>query len=157
MSIICEVLQGVLRSTLFKININEPCQLSILYCETLSLVDDTALIVLGFDWSNAKSHVEQGIDMAMNWLNINLLTVNIDEIFPCWPNKFDGKHFHAKWIHRFRRHTFFQTAELCKWFFVEYIQILRTIFLISRDNSRSPAIIIVSGEQENHHHVSLLS
>ncbi|XP_026317893.1 uncharacterized protein LOC113228740 isoform X1 [Hyposmocoma kahamanoa] len=70
---------SILAPTLFKIYINELCQLPIPFGKTISYADDTVLVVTGPNWSIAKSYAEQALRTALDWLDNNLLTVNIEK------------------------------------------------------------------------------
>lgn len=70
---------SILGPTLFKIYINELCQLPLPHCKIVSYADDTALVVTGSDWSVTKLHAEHAVRTVMDWLNMNLLTVNVEK------------------------------------------------------------------------------
>lgn len=70
---------SVLGPTLFKIYINELCQLQIPHCEILCYADDTVLIITGTSWDNVNLNADVALRTVLGWLNHNLLTLNIDK------------------------------------------------------------------------------
>lgn len=68
---------SVLGPTLFLIFINSLCLLSLSHCKIITYADDTALIVHGKDWTQAKLHTENAFREVMRWLDVNLLTLNL--------------------------------------------------------------------------------
>lgn len=78
--ITCGVPQGsVLGPTLFLIYVNDLCNLTINQCRIFSYADDTALLVQASSWSEARIHAEASMRIVMQWLDNNLLTLNIDK------------------------------------------------------------------------------
>ena len=70
---------SVLGPTLFLIYINELCKLEIPNAETIVYADDTAIIVQGRDWLQARSHAEFALRTVSEWLTKNLLTLNMEK------------------------------------------------------------------------------
>lgn len=68
---------SVLGPTLFLIFINNLCQHNLPNCQIFTFAADTALIFHGTTWDAAKSYAEVGLRIVLNWLNKNLLTLNI--------------------------------------------------------------------------------
>jgi Reverse transcriptase (RNA-dependent DNA polymerase) len=75
----CGVPQGtVLGPILFLVYINDLCNLQI--CgKLISYADDTALIFSGQSFEDAKRNAEKGLKIVYEWLNNNLLTLNLDK------------------------------------------------------------------------------
>lgn len=67
----------MLGPTLFLIYINNLCTLSLPHTKILSYADDTALVIDGPNWEQAKSYAENTVRIVMNWLSRNLLTLNL--------------------------------------------------------------------------------
>lgn len=70
---------SVLGPVLFLIYINDLCQLSLPNCHLLAFADDTALIFHGESWAITKKSAEIGLRSVSDWLNRNLLTLNINK------------------------------------------------------------------------------
>ena len=70
---------SILAPTLFQIYVNDLCQLPIENAEIFMYADDTALLVYGSDWTQAKLQAEALLRKVMRWLNSNLLTLNVDK------------------------------------------------------------------------------
>lgn len=70
---------SVLGPTLFLLYINTLCTKSLPNCSIITYADDTALVVHGRDWTEARIHTEHAIREVLIWLNCNLLTLNIDK------------------------------------------------------------------------------
>ena len=70
---------SVLGPVLFLIYINDLCKLQIPNCKIITYADDTALIVNGNTWSDARKHSEKALTTIINWLSCNILTLNIEK------------------------------------------------------------------------------
>ena len=68
---------SVLGPTLFIIYVNELCKLTLPNCSIITYADDTALLIRGCDWSEARDRTEFALSVVMKWLNTNLLTLNL--------------------------------------------------------------------------------
>ena len=53
--------------------------LSPLNCKIITYADDTALIIHGKDWPDTFTKAEVALSVVINWLNTNLLTLNISK------------------------------------------------------------------------------
>ena len=70
---------SVLGPTLFLIYVNELSNLSIPNCKIVSYADDTALLIHGRSWSEARNLVESSLATVHNWLTYNKLTLNLEK------------------------------------------------------------------------------
>lgn len=70
---------SILGPTLFQIYINDLCQLSLPNCNIFTYADDTALLIHGENWKDAKANAERCLRIIMDWLTQNLLTLNISK------------------------------------------------------------------------------
>ena len=70
---------SVLGPSLFLLYINSLCEKSLLNCDIITYADDTALIVHGEDWDEAKHYTEIALKEIITWLDDNLLTLNVDK------------------------------------------------------------------------------
>lgn len=70
---------SVLAPTLFKVYINELCRLPLKNSKIFTYADDTAIIVHGTDWEHLKTTAETSLKSVCNWLQLNLLTLNLDK------------------------------------------------------------------------------
>lgn len=70
---------SVLGPTLFLIYINDLCFLPLKNCRIITYADDTALVVHGSSWSEARECAELALRYVMNWLNHNRLTLNLSK------------------------------------------------------------------------------
>lgn len=70
---------SILGPTLFQIYVNDLCNLSIPFCDIFTYADDTALVVHGKSWLEAKSNAEKSLEIVMDWLSLNLLTLNLQK------------------------------------------------------------------------------
>lgn len=79
---------SVLGPTLFLIYINQLCNLRIPNCKIITYADDTALLVHGRSWQEAREFSEVALKFVMNWLRTNLLTLNVSKskFIPFSPN-----------------------------------------------------------------------
>lgn len=68
---------SVLGPTLFLIYINTLCGLNLKKCDIFAFADDTALIFHGKTWGEARKNTELGLKVIFQWLNENLLTLNV--------------------------------------------------------------------------------
>lgn len=68
---------SVLGPTLFLIYVNDLCQLSLPNCKIFSYADDTALLIHGRDWNEARRIAENCLGSLSGYLSANLLTLNI--------------------------------------------------------------------------------
>lgn len=68
---------SVLGPTLFLVYINELCKLSLPNCNILTYADDTALLISGENWEKAQLLAEASLNVVLNWLSLNLLTLNV--------------------------------------------------------------------------------
>lgn len=76
----CGVPQGsVLGPTLFLIYINGLCNLKLANATTISFADDTAILIRGKDWSEAQSVAESNLSLVVEWLDTNLLSLNVQK------------------------------------------------------------------------------
>lgn len=67
---------SILGPTLFQIYINDLCLLSLNHCDIFTYADDTALLIYDKDWTKAKINAERSLQCVMDWLAMNLLTLN---------------------------------------------------------------------------------
>lgn len=72
---------SVLGPTLFLIYLNDLCKLSLPCCKIITYADDTALLIHGKDWTDARGNAEYALSVVMNWLGTNLLTLNLEKTF----------------------------------------------------------------------------
>ncbi|CAH2084631.1 unnamed protein product [Euphydryas editha] len=70
---------SILGPTLFLVYIDQLCRLSLQNCNVYTYADDTALLVHGNNWENAKKCAENALHMVKIWLDNNLLTLNLDK------------------------------------------------------------------------------
>lgn len=70
---------SILGPTLFLIYINQLCQLRLDSCSIVAYADDTALIVKGGTWAEAKKNAEKALNMVLLWLSSNHLTLNFEK------------------------------------------------------------------------------
>lgn len=68
---------SVLGPTLFLVFINELCSLSIPNCQIITYADDTALLVSGNNWDEVQLLAAAALEVVLDWLSKNLLTLNI--------------------------------------------------------------------------------
>ena len=68
---------SVLGPTLFLVYINELCKLGNGARRVFCYADDTAIVFSGRTWEAARSAAESGLSVVKQWLNSNLLTLNI--------------------------------------------------------------------------------
>lgn len=68
---------SVLGPTLFLIYINNLCNIFIPDSKVITFADDTVILFQDATWSDVKSSAEQGLRVIMNWLDRNLLTLNV--------------------------------------------------------------------------------
>lgn len=70
---------SVLGPSLFLIYINGLCDMELINGSIFTYADDTALIFKGSNWEEARHYAERGLRTVMNWLNKNVLTLNISK------------------------------------------------------------------------------
>lgn len=70
---------SVLGPTLFLIYINSLCQKNLPNCKIIAYADDTVLLVHGDSWEHAQSLTEDALRSVAEWLNDNLLTLNVNK------------------------------------------------------------------------------
>lgn len=70
---------SILGPTLFLTYINQLCNMTIEGCSIFTYADDTALIVHGKNWENAKLNAMNAIQTITEWLSENLLTLNLSK------------------------------------------------------------------------------
>ncbi|CAH2094200.1 unnamed protein product [Euphydryas editha] len=68
---------SILGPTLFIAYINDLCQLVLPNAKIITYADDTALLFSGKSWTEVFSNAQTGFDTVMNWLNENILTLNV--------------------------------------------------------------------------------
>lgn len=77
-NVTCGVPQGsALSPSLFLVYVNDLCQQQLFKGRIFSYADDTALIFHGETWEEAQRVAELGLCKVSNWLEENLLTLNI--------------------------------------------------------------------------------
>ncbi|CAB3242058.1 unnamed protein product [Arctia plantaginis] len=70
---------SVIGPTLFLIYINNLCNLTLFESKIIAYADDTAIVVYGNSWSEAKCTAETSLRIVMGWLNDNKLTLNLSK------------------------------------------------------------------------------
>lgn len=70
---------SVLGPTLFLLYINELCNLKLHNANIFSYADDTAIVFSGDTWTEVQSTAEIGLRTIAEWLNANLLTLNVSK------------------------------------------------------------------------------
>lgn len=76
---------SVLGPTLFLIYINDLCNLRGVGGRILSYADDTAIAFTGTTWNEVKVIAEEGLAKVSQWLNNNMLTLNLQKTnFVCF-------------------------------------------------------------------------
>lgn len=70
---------SILGPTLFLIYINDLCQLAIPKTKIITYADDTVLLVAEKSWKEAFFSAQTGLDIVINWLKQNILTLNVDK------------------------------------------------------------------------------
>lgn len=70
---------SVLGPTLFQIYINDLCTMSLKNSQIFTYADDTAIVVYGSTWSEVKVTAENSLKCIVNWLQLNLLTLNVSK------------------------------------------------------------------------------
>lgn len=68
----------IIAPLLFIIYMNQLCSMDI-SGHLISYADDTAIIVAGDSWTDARIKVARDMEEIMNWLNYNLLSLNVDK------------------------------------------------------------------------------
>lgn len=72
---------SILGPTLFQIYVNDLCRMSIPACKIYAYADDTAILVDGHSWEDVKKKAEFALSSIMNWLDLNLLTLNLNKTY----------------------------------------------------------------------------
>lgn len=70
---------SVLGPTLFLIFIDGLCHLQLHNADITTFADDTVLIFHGSTWNEVKNNAELGLAKVMEWLNLNILSLNLDK------------------------------------------------------------------------------
>lgn len=70
---------SILGPTLFLVYINELTRLKLTKGEIISFADDTALVFAGDSWDEVFTLAQNGLDMTTEWLQKNILTLNVDK------------------------------------------------------------------------------
>lgn len=70
---------SILGPTLFQIYVNDLCRLNIPNCSIYVYADDTALVAYGDDWQSAKQSAQDALEIVVDWLSKNLLTLNVEK------------------------------------------------------------------------------
>lgn len=70
---------SVLGPTLFLIYINNLCQTTLTNAKITTFADDTVIVFNGSTWEDARMAAENGMRLIINWLNNNLLTLNLSK------------------------------------------------------------------------------
>lgn len=70
---------SVLGPTLFLVYINSLCDSLIPNAKIITFADDTAIIFKGKTWNEVRESAENGMRIVIDWLNNNLLTLNLDK------------------------------------------------------------------------------
>lgn len=70
---------SILGPTLFLVYANDLCSMSLTNGKILSFADDTALVFTGDNWQETFKIAQIGLDKVTNWLNQNILTLNVDK------------------------------------------------------------------------------
>lgn len=70
---------SVLGPTLFLLYINDLCNIDIPDGKVITFADDTVILIQQSTWAQVKSSAEQGFRRVTEWLDCNLLTLNLDK------------------------------------------------------------------------------
>lgn len=70
---------SVLGPTFFLIYINDLCTLPLSSANIFTYADDTAIVVHGKNWAEVKNNAEESLRTVMEWLHINLLSLNLQK------------------------------------------------------------------------------
>lgn len=70
---------SVLGPTLFLIYIDGLCRLQLSNTDIVTFADDTVLVFHGASWDEVKYSTELGLARVMDWLNFNILTLNLNK------------------------------------------------------------------------------
>lgn len=91
---------SVLGPTLFLIYINNLCDIKLHNASIFTFADDTAVVFRGESWEEVFDTAEKGMQVIMNWLNSNLLTINLTKTkymtFSIYNNSQPNKNFLLK-------------------------------------------------------------
>lgn len=68
---------SIIGPILFLVYINDLCQLSLCKGKIITFADDTALFFSGDSWEEVFGAAQQGVNTVSNWLQQNLLTLNV--------------------------------------------------------------------------------
>ena len=70
---------SILGPTMFLAYINDLCQLDLINAKIITFADDTALLFSGETWGEVFSYAQSGFNIVTEWLNENILTLNVDK------------------------------------------------------------------------------
>lgn len=70
---------SILGPTLFLIYINDLCNLQLQNAHIVTFADDTVLLFTGHSWAETNLNANAGFNMVSNWLDLNLLTLNVSK------------------------------------------------------------------------------
>lgn len=70
---------SVLGPTLFLIYVNDLCKIFLPNCKIITYADDTVILATGRTWSETREVSEHALRIVINWLCVNLLTLNLSK------------------------------------------------------------------------------
>lgn len=125
----------VLGPILFLAYINPLCKLEV-DGAIVSFADDTVLLVAGPTWDEVQKKAEVELRKIMNWLDGNLLTLNLDKThFICFSPTIQGQpNFGAMQVHRCRGEASCKCQMITKQSSLKYLGIIVDSFLRWDDN-----------------------